>query len=202
MHPALHLAQRRTNLQMRLNNTKPFVPLKSLKCAIVVVYNPDHARQATHQYSFPPTASTPEITLRVFRGEHTALVPVQLSGPPPDRFYDVDSDDESVIFELPFHPCERNFLISPPVGWDQTYEEPPNELHLAEDLHRALEQLRVRHEQEQEDRDRECAGGVFGDMSESEDGILLIPEGEAGACCAGRAGVIAVTLSWLMALGA
>ena len=51
---------------------------------------------------------------------------------------------------------------------------------LAEDLQGALEQLGVR--REQEDRDREDAGGMSGDMSENEDGILLIPEGEAGVC--------------------
>ena len=104
----------------------------------------------------------------------------------PDRFYDDGSDDESAIFKSPFHlrpPMpERNFLISPPgsppVGWEQTHEEPPNEVHLAEDLQRAFEQLRVR--REPEDRDREDAGGMSGDMSENEDGILLIPEGEAG----------------------
>ena len=42
---------------------------------------------------------------------------------------------------------ERNFLISPPgsppVGWEQTHE-----VSLAEDLQPALEQLRVRREQE------------------------------------------------------
>ena len=163
-----------------------WVPLRSLKRAIVVFYNPDdaeRARQASDRYYFPPTASTPEMTLRVFRGAHTMLVPVQLSGPP-DRFYDVDSDDESAIFESPFHlrpPMpERNFLISPPgsppVGWEQTCEEPPNEVPLAEDLQRALEHLRA--QREQEDRDR--AESASGDMSENEDGILLVPEGEAG----------------------
>ena len=79
---------------------------------------------------------------------------------------------------------ESNFLIlppgSPPVGWEQTHEEPPNEVPLAEDLQRALEQPRVR--REQEDRDWEDVGGMFGDMPENGDGILLIPEGEAGVC--------------------
>jgi hypothetical protein len=165
-----------------------WVPLKSLKRAIVVYYNPDdaeRARQASDRYYFPPTASTPEITLRVFRGVHTALLPAQLSRPsPPDRFYDVDSDDESAIFESPFHlrppKPERNFLISPPgsppVGWEQTREEPPNEVPHAEDLQRALEQLRVQRAlQDREDRE-----GLAGDVSENEDGILLIPESEAG----------------------
>ena len=98
-----------------------WVPLKSLKRAIVVFYNPhdaERARQASDRYYFPPTLSTPEITLRVFRGAPTVLVPVQLSGPPPDRFYDVDSDDESALFESSLHlrpPVpEHNVLVSPP----------------------------------------------------------------------------------------
>ena len=49
-----------------------------------------------------------------------------------------------------------------------------------EDLQRALEQLRAR--REQKERDREGAGGTSGDTSENEDGIQLIPEGEASVC--------------------
>ena len=62
-----------------------WVPFVSLKCAIVVSYNPDNAecaRQASDRYCFTPTASTPEITLRTFRGAPTVLVSVQLSAPP------------------------------------------------------------------------------------------------------------------------
>ena len=77
---------------------------------------------------------------------------------------------------------ECNFLISPPgrspVGWERTCEEPPNEEPLAEDFPRAFEHLRVQWEQE----DRERAESASGDMSENEDGTLLVPEGEAGVC--------------------
>jgi len=66
------------------------------------------------------------------------------------------------------------------MGWGQAQEEPPNEVPLAEDLQRALEQLRVK--REQEEWEREAAGGASGDVSENEDGVLLIPEGEAGVC--------------------
>ena len=166
-----------------------------------------HARRASDRYYFPPTAATPEITLRGFRGAHTVLVPVQLSGSPPDRFYDVDSDDESAIYESPFRlrppMLERNLLISPPgsplVGWEQTHEESPNEEPLAEDLQRVVEQLRAR--REQKGQDRKGMGGASGDMPENVDGILLIPEGEAGVCGC-RTGVTAVASSWLVALRA
>ena len=74
---------------------------------------------------------------------------------PPDRFYDVNSDDESAIFESAFHlrpPVhERNFLISPPgspPGDSEQTEEPANEVLLAVDPQRVLEQLRVKREQE------------------------------------------------------
>ena len=147
-----------------------------------------HAAPAIDTNYIPPKASTPEITLRAFRGAHTVLLPVHLSWPPPDRFYNADSDDQGAIFESPFHlhpPMpERNFLISPPgnplVGWELTHEEPPNGVPLTEDLQHALEQLRVR--REQEEWEREAAGGASGDVSENEDGVLLIPEGEAGVC--------------------
>ena len=65
----------------------PGYPQLSVKRAIVVFYNPDdaqRARQANDRYYFPPTASTPGVTLPVFRGARAVLVPVQLSGPPPD----------------------------------------------------------------------------------------------------------------------
>jgi hypothetical protein len=104
-------------------------------------------------------APTPETTLCVLRGAHAILTAVQLSGLPPDRFYGVDSDDESAILESPFHlgpPMpERNFLISPPeAGWEQRHSVPSNEVPLADDLHRALELLRAQREQE----DREWEG--------------------------------------------
>jgi len=98
------------------------------------------------------------------------------------------------IFESPFH---FHFRPPPPPSHTQTqlpdltpwrptrglgtmHEDPPNEVPLTEDLQHMLEQLRVK--RKQEDWEREAVGGASGDMSENEDGILLIPEGEAGAC--------------------
>lgn len=49
-------------------------------------------------------------------------------------------------------PLEKNFLISPPgsppVGWEQTREDPPNAAPLAEDLARALRKLQLTQEHE------------------------------------------------------
>ena len=48
--------------------------------------------------------------LRVFRGMCMVLLPVQLSGSPPYRFYEVYSDDERAIFGSPLHstlPCSH-----------------------------------------------------------------------------------------------
>jgi len=81
------------------------------------------------------------MTLRIFCSAHTMLVPVQLSGLP-NQFYKTDLDNETVIFESPFHlhlPVpEHNFLVPPPrilpVGWEQMCEELPNEVPLTEDL--------------------------------------------------------------------
>ena len=62
------------------------------------------------------------------------------------------------------------------------------------DLQPALEQWRAR--RDQEDRDQGGAGGACGDMSENEDGILLVPEGEAAMfVCWCRTGDIAVASS-------
>ena len=91
-HPVLHLTHVRSRVSERAEATRRFfifwLPLKSLKRAVVGFYA-EHAHQASDRYCFLPTASTPEITLRVLRGAHTVLVPVQLSGSSADQVYDV-----------------------------------------------------------------------------------------------------------------
>lgn len=137
LQPALYFAHAVQGLQTGLNNSK-------------VLYTPGYPSKRSNRSSqssatprtrnvhvcFQPTTSTPEIALRVFRGAYAILIPVQLSRPLPDQFYDGDSEDECAIFDSAFHlrPSvpERNLLISPlgssHVGWEQTHGEPPNEV--------------------------------------------------------------------------
>ena len=59
---------------------------------------------------------------------------------------------------------------NPSVGWEQTYVVPPDEVPLTDDLQRALEQLRVK--REQEDRERKAQEGRVG----------IFPRTEMGSC--------------------
>ena len=58
----------------------------------------------------------------------------------------------SAVSHLRPPAIEKNFLISPPgsppVGWEQTREEPPNDAPLAEDLINALRRLQISQEQD------------------------------------------------------
>ena len=119
-------------------------PLNSIKRVIVVFYNLDNAEHTTRQQHPHPNHPA------CFLWCTYCISPRPVKRASPDRFY-----DETAILESPFHlhpPVpERNFLISPlrspPVGWAQTQEVPPNEEPLAEDLQCAFEQLHARREQ-------------------------------------------------------
>jgi len=69
-------------------------------------------------------------TLRIYRGDPTPTEPI---------------DPESIHLKVPSNP--RNQLISPPgsppVGWEQTVEDPPNTSTLAADLVAALNKLQM-----------------------------------------------------------
>ncbi|KAL1659022.1 Calcipressin-domain-containing protein [Schizophyllum commune] len=111
---------------------------------ILVVYERDAsaeaAREACGTIVVEPTdshvASEP-IILRVYRADRNPLV----------------GEMEAVMRERQLAPPkpERNFLISPPgsppVGWEQAQEEPPNSAPLAEDLIHALKALQIKQEE-------------------------------------------------------
>ena len=155
----------------------------------MVFYNPDDTerpRKASDRSYFLPTASTPEITRRIFRGASISPGPVKRVSPRSILRRRLARRERDLRVALPPPPSHARTQLPnltpgiPPVGWEQTQGVPPNEVSLAEDLQPALDQLHGR--REQEDWDREGAGGASGDMSENEGGILLIREGEAGGC--------------------
>ncbi|KAF9109714.1 carbohydrate-binding module 1 protein [Mortierella sp. AM989] len=98
-----------------------FAPIKSFYRVFVVYHSTFDAQRAKallHNTAFEDT------TIRVYFGQHT-----EISVDPATRY---------------LHPpeLEKNWLISPPgsppVGWSQVREDPPNSVHLADDLVKAL----------------------------------------------------------------
>jgi len=127
------------NFFERFGSIEAWVPLTTFERVVVVYSREQDAEQAkqgmdyTLVEGFQPFDSTKSDTvLRVYRGLPT---PVEtLRG---RRYRD----------HLPVPETDKNFLISPPgsppVGWEQIREDPPNMETLAEDLARALESLTV-----------------------------------------------------------
>ncbi|KAF8126574.1 Calcipressin [Boletus edulis] len=112
-----------------------WAPLSCFSRIIVVYSNEDSAEQAKRSCDpliIQPSHGSPT-TLRVFRADRSPLM--TRSPPSGDNF-------------LRPPPVEKNFLISPPgsppVGWEQTREVPPNTATLAEDLITALKRLQMR----------------------------------------------------------
>jgi len=112
-----------------------WAPLSCFSRIIVVYYHDESAEQAK-QNCDPLTlqpSQGPSTTLRVFRADRSPLI--TRSPPSDDNF-------------LKPPPLDKNFLISPPgsppVGWEQIREDPPNTATLAEDLVAALRKLQMR----------------------------------------------------------
>ncbi|KAG0369228.1 carbohydrate-binding module 1 protein [Gamsiella multidivaricata] len=98
-----------------------FAPIKSFYRVFIVYNSTADAQQAKAQLH---TTEFEGAILRVYFGQHT-----EISHDPATRY---------------LHPpeLEKNWLISPPgsppIGWTQIREDPPNSLHLADDLVKAL----------------------------------------------------------------
>ncbi|KAI6046685.1 Calcipressin [Pisolithus marmoratus] len=113
-----------------------WVPISCLS-RILLVYNDvesvEQAKVSSDPLVIRPAHGAQSI-LRVYRAE-----PNPISSPSSPA-----SDDQ--LLKPP--PLEKNFLISPPgsppVGWEQIREEPPNSAALAEDLIAALNKLKCR----------------------------------------------------------
>ncbi|KAJ7577449.1 Calcipressin-domain-containing protein [Mycena floridula] len=108
-----------------------WVPLPGFGRILVVYVNDRDAETAKLQCDTIKLDATPDraaVTLRVYRADPNPI------------------SAESSYLEPP--PIEKNFLISPPgsppVGWEQLREEPPNVTPLADDLIAALRKLQLR----------------------------------------------------------
>ncbi|KAI9433862.1 Calcipressin-domain-containing protein [Lactarius indigo] len=99
---------------------------------VIVVYesedSADEAKSHSDGLHIDATPETPAFVLRVFRADPTPATPPGGAHLRPPAI-------------------EKNFLISPPgsppVGWEQVVEEPPNSTPLAEDLIAALRKLQL-----------------------------------------------------------
>lgn len=89
---------------------------------------------------------------------------------------------------LPVPVTDKNFLISPPgsppVGWEQIREDPPNADTLADDLMRALEGLGAANDEMSDDvvEERSSSATGSGSSSRRETLILTAPEDESTPC--------------------
>lgn len=111
-----------------------FAPVPSFKRIIVVFYDDDAAEEAKLCLNGKILGDDGRAVLKVYRGAPTPL-------PNPE--------DDSLRYLAPPVP-EKNFLISPPgsppEGWEQIKEDPPNEAPLADDLLAALRRLQEEQE--------------------------------------------------------
>jgi hypothetical protein len=107
---------------------------------IIIVYEDECVAETAKLESDPvvieSTSDRQTIALRVYRADPNPLIiPDSPTTVPQDAY-------------LRPPPIEKNFLISPPgsppVGWEQVREDPPNVTPLAVDLIEALRKLQVR----------------------------------------------------------
>jgi len=123
-----------------------WVPLPGFGRIIVVYENEDHAEDA--KTACDPIIiqgeegeQGPQMILRVYRADPNPLLPK------PPAFGDAEFSTIPQENYLQPPPIEKNFLISPPgsppVGWEQVKEDPPNSTPLAADLMAVLRKLEV-----------------------------------------------------------
>jgi len=110
---------------------RAWAPLRTFSRVVVVYESEDSADEAKAYcdgLQIDATPETPEFVLRVFRGDPTPPTP-----------------PAEALLRPP--AIEKNFLISPPgsppIGWEQVVEEPPNVTPLADDLIAALRKLQL-----------------------------------------------------------
>ncbi|KAL7282919.1 hypothetical protein ACG7TL_002337 [Trametes sanguinea] len=117
-----------------------WAPIKGLKRVFIVFYSTEDAETAKESNDgliLGDTLDERDVVLRVYRGHPT---PIETS----------ETMEHNHYLRPPVN--EKNFLISPPgsppVGWEQIREDPPNATPLASDLIAALKKLEIQAEQE------------------------------------------------------
>ncbi|GJJ11801.1 hypothetical protein Clacol_006039 [Clathrus columnatus] len=115
----------------RFGDLYAFAPVPSFKRIIIVFWEDDAAEKAKLSLNGRELGNEEDtVLLRVYRGSRTRL-------PNPD-------EDDNINHLAP-PAIEKNFLISPPgsppEGWEQIPEDPPNAVPLADDLIAALRRL-------------------------------------------------------------
>jgi len=130
---------------------RAWAPLRTFSRVVVVYESEDSADEAKTYcdgLQIDATAETPGFVLRVFRADPTPPTP-----------------PSEALLRPP--AIEKNFLISPPgsppIGWEQVAEDPPNAAPLADDLITALRKLQL------------AAGAAHGGRE-----MILDPEDGAG----------------------
>ncbi|KAM6500986.1 Calcipressin domain containing protein [Amanita muscaria] len=123
-----------------------WVPLPGFGRIIIVYENEDHAEEAKTVcdpiiLQGEESDKGPQMVLRVYRADPNPLIPKNPAFG--DGYFSMIPQEN--YLQPP--PIEKNFLISPPgsppVGWEQIKEDPPNQTPLAEDLMAALRRLQL-----------------------------------------------------------
>ncbi|KAJ3487080.1 hypothetical protein NLI96_g3778 [Meripilus lineatus] len=114
-----------------------WAPISAFARAILVYYLEEPAEIAKEHCDglvIGPLPGLPETTIRVYRAD-----------PTPIDDDDVNQGEGNRYLKPPEH--EKNFLISPPgsppEGWEQIREDPPNPTPIAHDLIHALQKLHL-----------------------------------------------------------
>ncbi|KAI0628789.1 Calcipressin-domain-containing protein [Trametes polyzona] len=117
-----------------------WAPIKGFARIIMVYYSEEDAeiaKESNDGLVLGEMHDHPEVVLRVYRADPT---PIETS----------EQQEHNHYLRPPAN--EKNFLISPPgsppVGWEQIREDPPNATPLAHDLITALKKLEIQAEQE------------------------------------------------------
>ncbi|KAI0781459.1 Calcipressin [Trametes elegans] len=116
-----------------------WAPIKGLARVIMVFYSEEDAETAKESNDglvLGEMHDHPDVVMRVYRADPT---PIETS----------ETQEHNHYLRPPAN--EKNFLISPPgsppVGWEQLREDPPNSTPLAHDLITALRRLEIQEEQ-------------------------------------------------------